>query len=283
MFNFIKMDFYRMIKNRMMWVCLIATMVMMATSVLLTKSDIKYYEQNPKLLETVEEQMSGTEDWGVYIGSTLPEWCKGHSVITDTLIANNIQSKLLLIFLVVFFVGYITAETKSGFLQHIATTKQNRKNIIISKMIMALNFTILQFVLAVVSIVAVSYFAFGYLKIINLNKLIIFLIVEIFLQVAFSSFIIMLVTITRNRIISVFIGLLSSAGLLQVIDPIIQTITSKSGEFSIMPYSIVGNIGTVSINSTVGIFTRAIIVMVIAFAFFTFISIYVFEKRDVEI
>ena len=61
MFNFIKMDFYRMTKNRMFWVCLLATIVIMFSSVLLTKSDINYYEQNPKLLEAVEEQMSGTQ------------------------------------------------------------------------------------------------------------------------------------------------------------------------------------------------------------------------------
>lgn len=149
MFNFIKMDFYRMTKNRMFWVCLLATIVIMFSSVLLTKSDINYYEQNPKLLEAVEEQMSGTEDWGVYIGSTLPEWCKGERVATDILIVNNIQSKLLLIFLVVFLVGYITAETKSGFLQHIATTKENRRKIMLSSMIMALIFTVLQFICAV--------------------------------------------------------------------------------------------------------------------------------------
>lgn len=282
MFNFIKMDFYRMTKNRMFWVCLLATIVIMFSSVLLTKSDINYYEQNPKLLEAVEEQMSGTEDWGVYIGSTLPEWCKGERVATDILIVNNIQSKLLLIFLVVFLVGYITAETKSGFLQHIATTKENRRKIMLSSMIMALIFTVLQFICAVASIVITSNFAFGYLNIINFDKLIVFLVMEILLQVSFASFILMLIIVTRNRIVSVVIGLLSSAGLLQVIDPLVQTIMSRTRDFSIMPYSIVGNIGTVSINSTTEVFIRAIVIMLMSLCIYLLISVYWFEKKDIE-
>ena len=282
MFNFIKMDFYRMTKNRMFWVCLLATIVIMFSSVLLTKSDINYYEQNPKLLEAVEEKMSGTEDWGVYIGSTLPEWCKGERVATDILIVNNIQSKLLLIFLVVFLVGYITAETKSGFLQHIATTKENRRKIMLSSMIMALIFTVLQFICAVASIVITSNFAFGYLNIINFDKLITFLVMEILLQVSFASFILMLIIVTRNRIVSVVIGLLSSAGLLQVIDPLVQTIMSRTRDFSIMPYSIVGNIGTVSINSTTEVFIRAIVIMLMSLCIYLLISVYWFEKKDIE-
>lgn len=282
MFNFIKMDFYRMTKNRMFWVCLLATIVIMFSSVLLTKSDINYYEQNPKLLEAVEEQMSGTEDWGVYIGSTLPEWCKGERVATDILIVNNIQSKLLLIFLVVFLVGYITAETKSGFLQHIATTKENRRKIMLSSMIMALIFTVLQFICAVASIVITSNFTFGYLNIINFDKLIAFLVMEILLQVSFASFILMLIIVTRNRIVSVVIGLLSSAGLLQVIDPLVQTIMSRTRDFSIMPYSIVGNIGTVSINSTTEVFIRAIVIMLMSLCIYLLISVYWFEKKDIE-
>lgn len=282
MFNFIKMDFYRMTKNRMFWACLLATVIIMFSSVLLTKSDIKYYEQNPKLLEAVEEQMSGTEDWGVYIGSTLPEWCKGEHVATDTLIVNNIQSKLLLIFLVVFLVGYITAETKSGFLQHIATTKENRKKIILSSMIMALIFTVLQFICAVASIVITSNFAFGYLNIVNFDKLIMFLVMEILLQVSFASFVLMLIILTRSRIVSVVVGLLSSAGLLQVIDPLVQVIMRRTRDFSIMPYSIVGNIGTVSINGTTEVFIRAIVVMLMTLCIYSLISIYWFEKKDVE-
>lgn len=282
MFNFIKMDFYRMTKNRMFWVCLLATIVIMFSSVLLTKSDINYYEQNPKLLEAVEEQMSGTEDWGIYIGSTLPEWCKGERVATDILIANNIQSKLLLIFLVVFLVGYITAETKSGFLQHIATTKENRRKIIFSSMIMASIFTVLQIICAVASIVITSNFAFGYLNILNFDKLITFLVMEILLQVSFASFILMLIIVTRNRIVSVVIGLLSSAGLLQVIDPLVQIIMSKTRDFSIMPYSIVGNIGSVSINSTTEVFIRAIVIMLMSLCIYLLISVYLFEKKDIE-
>lgn len=282
MFNFIKMDFYRMTKNRMFWVCLLATIVIMLSSVLLTKSDINYYEQNPKLLEAVEEQMSGTEDWGVYIGSTLPEWCRGERVATDTLIVNNIQSKLLLIFLVVFLVGYITAETKSGFLQHIATTKENRRKIILSSMIMALIFTVLQFICAVASIIITSNFAFGYLNIVNFDKLIMFLVLEILLQVSFASFVLMLIIVTRNRIVSVVVGLLSSAGLLQVIDPLVQSVMGRTRDFSIMPYSIVGNIGTVSINGTMEVFIRAIVIMLITLFIYSLISVCWFEKKDVE-
>ena len=86
---------------------------------------------------------------------------------------------------------------------------------------------------------------------------------EILLQVSFASFILMLIIVTRNRIVSVVIGLLSSAGLLQVIDPLVQTIMSRTRDFSIMPYSIVGNIGTVSINSTTEVFIRAIVIKLI--------------------
>ena len=99
MLKVIKMDLFRMFKSKYTYIVLAAAMLMMFASVFMTQQDISYYQQTPSALETLRE--TGDEvNWGIYIGQVSPEWCTGAKIPLPELVSMNIQSKLLLMFLV---------------------------------------------------------------------------------------------------------------------------------------------------------------------------------------
>ena len=101
MINVIKMDLYRMVNNKATWLIFLASMLMMFASIFMTSQDLAYYNSNPTALQDL--QANGDEvNWGIYIGSVKPEWCTGTEVPLMELVAVNVKSKLLLMFLVVF-------------------------------------------------------------------------------------------------------------------------------------------------------------------------------------
>ena len=114
MINVIKMDLYRMVKNKATWLIFLASMLMMFASIFMTSQDLAYYNSNPTALQDL--QANGDEvNWGIYIGSVKPEWCTGTEVPLMELVAVNVKSKLLLMFLVVFVTYFAGSEGLNGF------------------------------------------------------------------------------------------------------------------------------------------------------------------------
>lgn len=117
MLKVIKMDLFRMFKSKYTYIVLAAAMLMMFASVFMTQQDISYYQQTPSALETLRE--TGDEvNWGIYIGQVSPEWCTGAKIPLPELVSMNIQSKLLLMFLVAFIALFAGNEIRTGFIDY---------------------------------------------------------------------------------------------------------------------------------------------------------------------
>ena len=82
--NLIRMDFYRMRKNKTTWIILMFLILMMFASVYMSYSDIEYYKNNPSALENLKSS-SEEVNWGIYIGSVSPKWCEDNEVPVDGL------------------------------------------------------------------------------------------------------------------------------------------------------------------------------------------------------
>lgn len=139
MLKVIKMDLYRMFKSKYTYIVLAAAMLMMFASVFMTQQDISYYQQTPSAMETLRE--TGDEvNWGIYIGQVSPEWCTGAKIPLPELVSMNIQSKLLLMFLVAFIALFAGNEIRTGFIKNIAGQTRHRWELVIGKLPFDCNF-----------------------------------------------------------------------------------------------------------------------------------------------
>lgn len=282
MINVLKMDLYRMFKSKVTWLCILGTAIMMLFSVFMTSSDIHYYKSHPNELRQSEGKADGSQDWGIYMGSIMPSWCKGEEAPIANLIASNIQSKIILLFLVVFLVDFVNSEHKSRFLQNVTGQVPNRGVFILSKLIMTAMYSLLQLLFVCTVIGLSSKLFLGYINLYDLGKFALFIVVQFFLQISFGSLIILIVTLTRSTIASMIIGILLSSGILQVLDPLLRGILHKTKSFSVMYYTITGNIGRLNVDSNAAVYLQTFIVVAVYLILTSAISIYVIENRDVE-
>ena len=284
MFNVLKMDLYRMAKSNATWISLLASMLMMFVSIFMTSQDIDYYNSNPIALENLQEN-GGEINWGIYIGSVNPKWCNGNEISLMDLVAVNIKSKLLLMFLVVFITYFVGSEGRNGFIKNIAGQVINRSSLILGKFIAIGIFTIVMIVAAIFSTMLGSLIFLGYVNFVGIKQGLIFLVVQILLHIGYGMFILLLFNVTRSSIATMLSGILIAAGILQVVDAILFSIfkglDSIEG-FSVMKYLTSGNVGVLSINSSNAVYTQAGMIAVCAIVLMTVLSSIIIQRRDLQ-
>lgn len=280
--NVLKMDLYRMFRSKVTWLCVLGTIIMMLFSIFMTSSDIDYYTIHQEELVQVEGKADGSEDWGIYIGSVMPAWCRGEEVPIVDLFASNIQSKIMLIFLVVFLVDFVNSENKCRFLQNIAGQVSNRGTIVLSKIVITVIYSVIQ-LFGVCTIIGISSQIFlGYINLEGLAGSVLFFLMQLLLQIAFGTLVIFIVMLTQSTIASMVIGLLLSSGMIQVLDPLFMGVLDRSRSFSVMYYTLSGNIGRLRADSSTAIYLQAFIIAIVVLAITGFISMHTIQRRDVE-
>lgn len=264
MINVIKMDLYRMVKNKATWLIFLASMLMMFASIFMTSQDLAYYNSNPTALQDL--QANGDEvNWGIYIGSVKPEWCTGTEVPLMELVAVNVKSKLLLMFLVVFVTYFAGSEGRNGFLKNIAGQVTHKGIFVFSKSVVISIFAVMMIAGAVLATMLGSVAFLGYINIANIGQGCVFLIVQILLHIAYGMFVLFLFNVTESSVATMLAGILIAAGILQIVDAILVSVFSKLqaiSDFSIMNYLTSGNVGLLSLDSTSGLYIRASIIAV---------------------
>lgn len=282
MFNILKMDLYRMVKSKFTWIILLASMLMMFASIFMTNQDLNYYNNNPIALENLQE--NGDEvNWGIYIGSVNPEWCNGNEISLMDLVAVNIKSKLLLMFLVVFIASFVGSEGRNGFIKNIAGQVKNRSSLIFGKFIAIGIFTTIMIVAAVLSTMLGSLFFLGYINFTGIAQGLIFLLVQVLLHIGYGMFILLLLYITKSSIATMLSGILIAAGILQVVDVILLSMfkgLNSIADFSIMKYLTSGNVGVLSLNSSNALYIQASIIAICAIVLMTILSSIILQRRD---
>lgn len=283
MIKVIKMDLFRMSKSKYTYIVLIAAMLMMFASVFMTQQDIMYYQQTPSALETLQE--TGAEvNWGIYIGQVAPEWCTGEQIPFPDLVAMNIQSKILLMFLVAFIVLFAGNEIRTGFIKNIIGQTKHRWELIIAKLLSIAIFTAILLIAAILAIMAGSSIFFGYVFIREIGTFLGFLTIQFLLHTAYGSVILLFVYLFQNVVASLLTGILLAAGLLQVVDAFLMNIIPPLKEianFSIMNYLSSGNVGIVSMTSGSALYLKAAIIAIVTFAIMGSISGIIMQKKDI--
>ena len=275
----IKLELYRLRRNKYPWIILILSSLMIIGSVYMTKVDYHYYINDKASLENLKINFTQI-NWGIYVGSVIPDWLDlGYIPITE-LFMRNIQSKILLMFQTIFIVMYIGDELKSSFLKNINQVFPRKIDLILGKVIIICIYTLAIFIASFIIMSLSFYIMEGYLKFTETGIFIKYILAEYLLYITYSIVIMFLAYLIRNSAVTLIIGLLESAGILQIFDTIIHQI---SGNFSssIMKYLISGNIVLLSINSSSSIYLRVVILSIVYLVIMIILNTVILSKRDI--
>ena len=275
----IKLELYRLRRNKYPWIILILSSLMIIGSVYMTKVDYHYYINDKAALENLKINFTQI-NWGIYVGSVIPDWLDlGYIPITE-LFMRNIQSKILLMFQTVFIVMYIGDELKSSFLKNINQVFPKKLELTLGKVAIICVYTLAIFITSFIIMSLSFYFMEGYLKFTEIGIFIKYILTEYLLYITYSIIIMFLAYLIRNSAVTLIIGLLESAGILQIIDTIFHQISGNLS-FSIMNYLISGNIVLLSIDSSDSIYLRVTLLSVIYLIIMIILNTVILSKRDI--
>lgn len=275
----IKLELYRLRRNKYPWIILILSSLMIIGSVYMTKVDYHYYINDKAALENLKINFTQI-NWGIYVGSVIPDWLDLGYIPINELFMRNIQSKILLMFQTVFIVMYIGDELKSSFLKNINQVFPKKIELILGKVAIICVYTLAIFITNFIIMSLSFYFMEGYLKFTEIGIFIKYILTEYLLYITYSIIIMFLAYLIRNSAVTLIIGLLESAGILQIFDTIIHQI---SGNFSssIMKYLISGNIVLLSIDSSDSIYLRVTLLSIIYLIIMIILNTMILSKRDI--
>ena len=274
----IKLELYRLRRNKYPWIILILSSLMIIGSVYMTKVDYHYYINDKAALENLKINFTQI-NWGIYVGSVIPDWLDlGYIPITE-LFMRNIQSKILLMFQTVFIVMYIGDELKSSFLKNINQVFPKKLELTLGKVAIICVYTLAIFITSFIIMSLSFYFMEGYLKFTEIGIFIKYILTEYLLYITYSIIIMFLAYLIRNSAVTLIIGLLESAGILQIIDTIFHQISGNLS-FSIMNYLISGNIVLLSIDSSDSIYLRVTLLSIIYLIIMIILNTMILSKRD---
>ena len=275
----IKLELYRLRRNKYPWIILILSSLMIIGSVYMTKVDYHYYINDKAALENLKINFTQI-NWGIYVGSVIPDWLDlGYIPITE-LFMRNIQSKILLMFQTVFIVMYIGDEIKSSFLKNINQVFPKKIELTLGKVAIICVYTLAIFITSFIIMSLSFYFMEGYLKFTEIGIFIKYILTEYLLYITYSIIIMFLAYLIKNSAVTLIIGLLESAGILQIIDTIFHQISGNLS-FSIMNYLISGNIVLLSIDSSNSIYLRVTLLSIIYLIIMIILNTMILSKRDI--
>lgn len=275
----IKLELYRLRRNKYPWIILILSSLMIIGSVYMTKVDYHYYINDKASLENLKINFTQI-NWGIYVGSVIPDWLDlGYIPITE-LFMRNIQSKILLMFQTVFIVMYIGDELKSSFLKNINQVFPKKIELTLGKVAIICVYTLVIFITNFIIMSLSFYFMEGYLKFTEIGIFIKYILTEYLLYITYSIIIMFLAYLIKNSAVTLIIGLLESAGILQIIDTIFHQISGNLS-FSIMNYLISGNIVLLSIDSSDSIYLRVTLLSIIYLIIMIILNTMILSKRDI--
>jgi hypothetical protein len=276
----INVELYRFKKSRYPWIILFLSALMMIETVFVTCEDYHSYLEDSVALENLKATFQQV-NWGIYLGSVMPEWCEAQVIPITELFMRNIQSKVLLMFQTVFVVLFIGEEIRNNFQKNLSAVFPKKIQQIVGKIFVISIFCAMIYFSNFLVMLLSFYIHEGYIVMTDVMPFVKYMITEYILYVAYSIAIMFVAYIIRNSAVCLLVGILEAAGILQVVDVLLQSIGVFSKSFSIMKYIVSGNIVLLAINSSSAEYVCAFMIAILFVILAIVGTSNILEKRDI--
>ena len=281
MLNIIKMDLYRMLKTKSMYVIWIVLAAILLITTSLCKTDYELLtEKDAMKQEQVTEPTVDNINVGMMV--TLPTEPGEKVTVYDIFFANS-QGKLYALLLVIFTVLFSTADISSGYIKNIGGQVRNIGTLIFSRAIALAVFTVLTMAGAFLFQAAANGIVFGELEWGNTKAILSYFVTELALHYALVLICMAIAIILKNNVISMVIAVCLSMNVMTIVYGVINSAIQKIGiqNFQIYKYTITGKLSLLPMNPSGNESLAAFGVAIVFIVMMISLSSVVFQKRDI--
>ena len=281
MLNIIKMDLYRMLKTKSMYVIWIVLAAILLITTSLCKTDYELLnEKDAMKQEQVTEPTVDNINVGMMV--TLPTEPGEKVTVFDIFFANS-QGKFYALFLVIFAVLFSTADISSGYIKNIGGQVGNRGSLIFSRSIALSVFSVLTMTGAFLFQAAANGIVFGELEWGNTKAILSYFVTELALHYALVLICMAIAIILKNNVISMVIAVCLSMNVMTIVYGVINSAIQKIGiqNFQIYKYTITGKLSLLPMNPSGNECLAAFGVAIVFIVMMISVSSVVFQKRDI--
>lgn len=281
MLNIIKMDLYRMLKTKSMYVIWIVLAAILLITTSLCKTDYELLtEKDAMKQEQVTEPTVDNINVGMMV--TLPTEPGEKVTVYDIFFANS-QGKLYALLLVIFTVLFSTADISSGYIKNIGGQVRNRGTLILSRAIALAVFTVLTMAGAFLFQAAANGIFFGELEWGNTKAILSYFVTELALHYALVLICMAIAIILKNNVISMVIAVCLTMNVMTIVYGVINGAIQKIGiqNFQIYKYTITGKLSLLPMNPSGNECWAAFGVAIVFIVMMISVSSVVFQKRDI--
>lgn len=281
MLNIIKMDLRHMFKNKSTWVILLISVALVFISAFSIHFMVETMEEVTMMQITEAEEMSS--DVAVGINMNMPFGCTSDECPFFGFVMNYLSGGFCTLLLGIFTVIFVNSDNNSGFLKSISGQLKNRENLIFAKLTSICLYTVMIFVVSIISSLAVVYILFPSVTYGNVQEFIAFALTQLLLHIAFCAIIMCITVILRNSALSMVISIVLSSGLITLIYSLIDYALPSSirENFSIKDYTVTGNISFLE-KAASSDYVRIVIVGAAFIIAAVLLSSVIFKKRDIK-
>ena len=281
MLNIIKMDLYRMLKTKSMYVIWIVLAAILLITTFLCKTDYELLtEKDAMKQEQVTEPTVDNINVGMMV--TLPTEPGEKVTVYDIFFANS-QGKLYALLLVIFTVLFSTADISSGYIKNIGGQVGNRGSLIFSRSIALSVFTVLTMTGAFLFQAAANCIVFGELEWGNTKAILSYFVAELVLHYALVLICMAIAIILKNNVISMVIAVCLTMNVMTIVYGVVNSAIQKIGiqNFQIYKYTITGKLSLLPMNPSGNECLAAFGVAMVFIVIMISVSSVVFQKRDI--
>ncbi|SCH64017.1 ABC-type transport system involved in multi-copper enzyme maturation%2C permease component [uncultured Clostridium sp.] len=281
MLNIIKMDLYRILKTKSMYVIWIVLAAILLITTFLCKTDYELLtEKDAMKQEQVTEPTVDNINVGMMV--TLPTEPGEKVTVYDIFFANS-QGKLYALLLVIFTVLFSTADISSGYIKNIGGQVGNRGSLIFSRSIALSVFTVLTMTGAFLFQAAANCIVFGKLEWGNTKAILSYFVAELALHYALVLICMAIAIILKNNVISMVIAVCLTMNVMTIVYGVVNSAIQKIGiqNFQIYKYTITGKLSLLPMNPSGNECLAAFGVAMVFIVIMISVSSVVFQKRDI--
>ncbi len=279
--NLIRMDFYRLIRTKCMYVLSIIIAVFTVFSVS-TIDEAAEFEKETQMNETWEIDVNEKPEDMIIIGvqSSPNVYADGTIDSYAGYLLSDLSSGIILVLTLIAAVLFVNAEQKSGFIKNIATSKKTKIGVYFSKVIVLFAYTVFNLILySVTEYIALLIHYKGNLvfgtNILKENAHIFLLI--LLLHFAFISGVIVITKMTKSSTIGIVIGMMSILSVTSYIFVALE----KMLDIELLKYTITKNLSSLDIAATDETIRLALVVGIVFIILYNLVGGIWSAARDV--
>lgn len=284
MLNCIKMDLYRMFRMKSFFVIGFALLIGVFFTTFMSVQDYNMMkeelEKNPQGYE--QEITSDEEPVNLGMDVTLPTRAGDLVTVYDQIYA-NLHGKFIALFMVIFAVLFSTSDLSSGYIKNIGGQMKNRGNLILSKAVALLIYTVMTMLFYLIVQIVAQAICFRNLNMGPLKEVMIYTTIQTLLHYTLLLICMAITIITRSKVFSMTFAVLFCMNVMVILYSTIDKVIAKLGfeDFNLIRYTVTGRMSLLDISPSAEACRLAVLIAALFGVAATALTSQIFRKRDV--